>query len=211
MYPHTHICMHTHHVYVHTHTATHACTQNHTHSHTCTHTIMYTYTVTTHTHRHKPKSHTHHACTTTNTGTHMRTACPGFGGPWSPLPVDPGTLGYLKVRGVYVWLITKPSSLGSGPRSPRERHPPLSAALTLLGRRKFSKEVLKAGNGFLGFHTPCAFNLCSCKDAAPISLTLIGWRVRRQLQSRGRGSQGLPSVLGAQEEVGSRGSAPCDF
>ena len=122
MYPHTHICMHTHRVYVHTHTATHACTRI-THSHTCTHTIIYTYTVTTHTHRHKPKSHTHHACTTTDTCTHMHTACPGFGGPWSPLPVDPGTLGYLKVRGVYVRLITKPSSLGSGPRSPRGHHP----------------------------------------------------------------------------------------
>lgn len=208
---HSHMHAHTSCICTHTHTARHACTQNHTHSHTCTHTIIYTHTVTTHTHRHKPKSHIHHACTTTNTCTHTHTACPGSGGPWSLLPVDPGTLGHLKVRGVYVRLITKPTGLSSGPRSRQGRHPS-SLRSTDTSREK---EVLRGSSQGWKWISRFPHALCfqsrACKDAAPVSLTLTGWRVRRRLESRGRGSQGLPSVLGAQDEVGSRVSTPCGF
>ena len=48
------------------------------------------------------------------------------------------------------------SAQGQGPGEGSA--PPLSAALTLLERRKFPEEVLKAGNGFLSFHMPCAPN-----------------------------------------------------
>lgn len=203
--------MHTHRVYVHTHTQPDMHVHRITHTATLARTQSYIHIQSQHTHRHKPKSHIHHACTTTNTCTHTHTACPGSGGPWSLLPVDPGTLGYLKVRGVYVRLITKPTGLSSGPRSRQGRHPS-SLRSTDTSREK---EVLRGSSQGWKWISRFPHALCfqsrACKDAAPVSLTLTGWRVRRRLESRGRGSQGLPSVLGAQDEVGSRVSAPCGF
>ena len=203
----THTCMHTHRVYVHTHTSTqpHTCTQNHTHSHICMHTIIGTYTVTTHTH----KSHIHQARTAINTCTHTHTAptYPGFGGPWSPLPVNPGTLGYLKVRGAYVRLITKPTGLGSGPRS-RRGLSPSSLRSTHTSREKEGLQGSSQGWKWISqFPHTLRSQPRACKDVAPVSLTLVRWRVWRRLESRGRGSQGLPGVLGALEEVGFRVSA----
>jgi len=185
--------MHVHHVSICAHTIIYMLTHSHPHTHACTHTV-YTYT---HIQAH---SHTH-------THTHTHSTCPGFGGPWSPLPVNPGTLGYLKVRGAYVRLITKPTGLGSGPRS-RRGLSPSSLRSTHASREK---EGLRGSSQGWKWISQFPHALCSqpraCKDGAPVSLTLVRWRVWRRLESRGRGSQGLPGVLGALEEVGFRVSA----
>ena len=175
----------------------------HIQSYTCSHTHIHT-----HMHVHTPCIRTHtYKHTATHTHTHTHSTCPGFGGPWSPLPVNPGTLGYLKVRGAYVRLITKPTGLGSGPRS-RRGLSPSSLRSTHTSREK---EVPRGSSQGWKWISQFPHALCSqpraCKDGAPVSLTLVRWRVWRRLESRGRGSQGLPGVLGALEEVGFRVSA----
>ena len=204
---HTHMHAHTSCIRAHTykHTATHMYTESHTQPHLHAHNHRYIYSHNTHTH----KSHIHQARTAINTCTHTHTppTYPGFGGPWSPLPVNPGTLGYLKVRGAYVRLITKPTGLGSGPRS-RRGLSPSSLRSTHTSREK---EGLQGSSQGWKWISQFPHALCSqpraCKDVAPVSLTLVRWRVWRRLESRGRGSQGLPGVLGALEEVGFRVSA----
>lgn len=148
---HTHTCMHTHRAYVHTRPSTQPHTHVHriTHNHTCTHTIIWTYTVTTHTHKHK--SHIRHA--QPQTGAHTHTI-------WGTL-VSPPCESW--DSGIFEGKRSLRSADHQAHRPRRQgpaegSAPPLSAALTLLERRKVSKEVLKAGNGFLSFHMPCAPN-----------------------------------------------------
>lgn len=90
IYTLTHACTRIVHMYTHVkHTATHACTQNHNH------------TLRTQSYGHIQSQHTH-TNTSHTSGTHnhkqVHTHTP-FGGLWSPPPVNPGILGYLKVRG----------------------------------------------------------------------------------------------------------------
>lgn len=187
-HPHTHACTHTVYTYTHiqAHSHTHMYTESHTQPHLHAHNHRYIYSHNTHTH----KSHIHQARTATNMCTHTHTTCPGFGGPWSPLPVNPGTLGYLKVRGAYVRLITKPTGLGSGPRS-RRGLSPSSLRSTHTSREK---EVPRGSSQGWKWISQFPHALCSqpraCKDGAPVSLTLVRWRGWRRLESRGRGSPG---------------------
>lgn len=199
---HSHMPAHTSCICTHTYkpTAARACTQNHTHSHTCTHTIICTYTVSTHTHKHK--SHIRHA--QPQTGAHTHTAYPGFGGLWSPLPVNPRVLGYLKVTGAYVQLITKPTGLGSGPRS-RRGLSPSSLCSTHASREK---EGLQGSyQGWKSVSTCPVLPIQGVQRRSTCFTELIRRQVWRRLESQGRGSQGLPSILGAPEEVGFRVSA----
>ena len=202
---HTHMHAHTSCIRAHTykHTATHMYTESHTQPHLHAHNHRYIYSHNTHTQvTHTSGTHSHK-----HMHTHTPPTYPGFGGPWSPLPVNPGTLGYLKVRGAYVRLITKPTGLGSGPRS-RRGLSPSSLRSTHTSREK---EGLQGSSQGWKWISQFPHALCSqpraCKDVAPVSLTLVRWRVWRRLESWGRGSQGLPRVLGALEEVGFRVSA----
>lgn len=188
----THACTHIVHMYTRSkHTATHACTHRITHNHTCTHTIIWTYTVTTHTHTNT--SHT--------SGTHnhkqVHTHTP-FGGLWSSLPMNPGILGHLKVRGAYVQLITKPTGLGSGPLS--QGLSPSSLQHSSFVRRKVSKEVLKAGNGFLSFHMPCATPNPGREDVAPVSLTSSGGKCGGGWSHGEGAARGSPASWGPQKK-----------
>lgn len=212
--PHVSICAHTIiYMFTHIYTLTHACTHivhMYTHVQAHSHTRMYTESHTTTLARTQSYGHIQSQHTHTNTshtsGTHnhkqVHTHTP-FGGLWSPLPMNPGILGYLKVRGAYVQLITKPTGLGSGPRS--QGLSPSSLCSTHASREK---EGLQGSSQGWKWISQFPHALCSqsraCKDVAPVSLTLIRWQVWRRLESWGRGSQGLPSILGAPEEVGFR-------
>ena len=202
---HTHMHAHTSCIRAHTykHTATHMYTESHTQPHLHAHNHRYIYSHNTHTQvTHTSGTHSHK-----HMHTHTPPTYPGFGGPWSPLPVNPGTLGYLKVRGAYVRLITKPTGLGSGPRS-RRGLSPSSLRSTHTSREKEGLQGSSQGWKWISqFPHTLRSQPRACKDVAPVSLTLVRWRVWRRLESRGRGSQGLPGVLGALEEVGFRVSA----
>lgn len=202
---HTHMHAHTSCIRAHTykHTATHMYTESHTQPHLHAHNHRYIYSHNTHTQvTHTSGTHSHK-----HMHTHTPPTYPGFGGPWSPLPVNPGTLGYLKVRGAYVRLITKPTGLGSGPRS-RRGLSPSSLRSTHTSREKEGLQGSSQGWKWISqFPHALRSQPRACKDVAPVSLTLVRWRVWRRLESRGRGSQGLPGVLGALEEVGFRVSA----
>lgn len=206
---HSHMSAHTSCICTHTYkpTAARACTQNHTHSHTCTHTIICTYTVSTHTHKHK--SHIRHA--QPQTGAHTHTAYPGFGGLWSPLPVNPRVLGYLKVTGAYVQLITKPTGLGSGPRS-RRGLSPSSLCSTHASREK---EGLQGSYQGWKWISQFPHALCSqsreCKDVAPVSLSSSGGKCGGGWSHREGAARGSPASWGPQKKLASESALPCDF
>lgn len=208
----THSHMHAHTSCICTHTHSHTCmyTESHTQPHLHAHNHIYIYSHNTHTQTQTQVTHT--SCM--HNHKHGYTHAHRMSWVWGTLvstPRGPWDSGVFEGKGS----LRLADHQALQPRLRAKvppRTPPSSLRSTDSSREKEVLQGSSQGWKWISrFHTPCAFNLCSCKDAAPISLTLIGWRVRRQLQSRGRGSQGLPSVLGAQEEVGSRGSAPCDF